>query len=109
MGYMTADVYYQPEAFGLTVLGELNDPQACYSFDDLVVWLHEDGTVYWASDSGCSCPSPFEWATKLADLETVTAESWSEFAQAVAEHCVNEPDSQAADRTQLLAKVSSLI
>jgi hypothetical protein len=30
-----------------------------YEFSDFVVLLH-GGTYYWSSDSGCSCPSPFE-------------------------------------------------
>lgn len=32
-----------------------------YEFDMLVVWRNrETGTVVYAEDSGCSCPSPFE-------------------------------------------------
>lgn len=36
------------------------DPNADYSFDILCFWATEDGRVFTASDSGCSCPSPFE-------------------------------------------------
>ncbi|SRR6266498_856505 len=66
MGWESPDLYSQPEAFGLRVIGELNDPEACYSFRDLVVWQHEEtGMIYYATDSGCSCPSPFEDFTSL--------------------------------------------
>lgn len=36
------------------------DPEADYSFDILCFWATSDGYVYSASDSGCSCPKPFE-------------------------------------------------
>lgn len=87
MGYYDADVYYQPEKFGLTLLDEIDDPQACYSFDILAVWQHEDGRLFWASDSGCSCPSPFEDFTSLDDLTPITQDTWDDFAAAVGGHC----------------------
>lgn len=141
MGYGNPDVYHQPEHFGLTQIGEIDDPFGCYSFDYIVVWQHEDGRLFWAEDSGCSCPSPFELCTALSDLEEITNDSWDAFAVAVRDHCVGheyaferEPsgvgwvrddlegrtvsrrrwrrrkdDPQAADKTQLLAKVSALL
>ena len=72
MGYDVPDVYYQPEKFGLRIVGELNDPEACYSFDDFVLWKHEEtGKFYWAVDSGCSCPTPFEHFTSIDKLTPV--------------------------------------
>lgn len=51
--------YYNPEAVGLTIVAEAEDPEAYYTFNKLVVWT--DGEhLLWATDSGCSCPSPFE-------------------------------------------------
>ncbi len=67
---MRENVYYDPEKFGLTVVGEVDDPGASYSFDKFVVWRAEDGTLYWDQDSGCSCPSPFEDVRSLSDLKT---------------------------------------
>jgi len=81
MGYYSPDPYYQPEAFGLTKLIEEDDPNASYSFDLFVIWKHEDGRVFYATDSGCSCPSPFEWARGLEDLEELT--DWEEFENEV--------------------------
>lgn len=123
MGYYDADVYGQPEKFGLTPIGELYDPEACYSFDILAVWKHEDGRIFWGQSAGCSCPSPFETVTSLEDdeLSLVTNESWEEFAKAVDEHCkpytysnangivYDKVDPQAADKTELLATVAKLL
>ena len=113
MTYGTPDVYYQPEHFGLTPIGEIDDPEACYSFDKLVVWQHDDGRLFWASDSGCSCPSPFEDYTSLDDLNDLTAETWNDFAEDVKEHALpwdkSKDDLAAADKTELLAKVSRLL
>lgn len=69
---MSYDPYYNPEKFGLTTIGEVQWDDDCYGFDLTVVWKHEDGSFYWASDSGCSCPSPFEDYTSLESLESGT-------------------------------------
>lgn len=72
MGYLDNDVYYQPEAFGLQVIGTLNNPEADYDFHMFAVWKHEEtGKIYYASDAGCSCPSPFEDYTSLDKLSEV--------------------------------------
>lgn len=56
----TSNPYYSPADHGLTVVGEACDPTAEYSFDIMVVWT--DGRrLYYATDSGCSCPEPFEY------------------------------------------------
>ena len=86
MGYLADDVYGQPEKFGLTVLDIVDDPEADYSFNLIVVWKHEDGRIFWAQDAGCSCPSPFEDFTSLDDLTLLTDETWAEFEEAVKLH-----------------------
>lgn len=62
MGYMRyVDPYYHPEAFGLTLVAEFELAEPCYSFDTFAIWYRQDtGSYYWANDSGCSCPAPFE-------------------------------------------------
>lgn len=115
------NLYYSPEKSGLRPIGQLNDPDADYSFDMLVVWQHEDGRVLYGSDSGCSCPSPFEDQT-VDDLTEVTRSSWGAFQQSVDLHCYTDtrhkinwddnstkPDRLAGDKTQLLAKVSAIL
>lgn len=64
--------YYSPENFGLTPVAEMSWHEPCYDFDYTVAWTSEDGTLYWASDSGCSCPVPFEDYSSLDDLTTGT-------------------------------------
>ncbi len=72
MGYGVPDVYYQPEAFGLVPVAEIDYSDGCYQFDIRAVWKHtETGRLYTARDSGCSCPSPFEEFTKLELLDEV--------------------------------------
>lgn len=68
MGYYAPDVYHQPEKFGLEPIGEIEWTEPDYSFDFTVVWK-KDSDYYFASDSGCSCPSPFEYYTSIEDLE----------------------------------------
>jgi hypothetical protein len=55
-----ASVYYDPDKFGLKVLGDIDWSSGLYEFDQTVVWQDEQGQMYYADDSGCSCPSPFE-------------------------------------------------
>lgn len=69
MGYYNPDVYYQPEAFGLELVGEISWHEPCYDFDLTAVWKKSRGEYYLASDSGCSCPSPFEDFTSVESLE----------------------------------------
>ncbi|MFD5814355.1 hypothetical protein [Streptomyces sp. NPDC127038] len=55
-----SDIYGSPEKYGLRTIGEVQWGDACYSFDLTVVWQDTTtGALYFADDSGCSCPSPF--------------------------------------------------
>jgi hypothetical protein len=113
--------YYYPETHGLTIIGQLHDPNACYSFYNLVVWQHEDGRVFYDTDAGCSCPVPFENVGSLDDLEPVTLDTWQGFCNVVHDHCVPYrwddetgdkvflDDPQAADKTAILSKVSKIL
>ncbi len=70
--------YYSPEDLGLTQIVFGDDPNACYSFDMFVVWQEDaTGDLYYGTDAGCSCPSPFEWVNSLADLTKYT--DWDTF------------------------------
>lgn len=69
MGYYAPDPYYQPEDFGLTSIGEVSWDNEFYQFDLTAVWRNnETGVIYYADDSGCSCPSPFEDFHDVSDL-----------------------------------------
>ncbi|WP_446685446.1 DUF7574 domain-containing protein [Glycomyces mayteni] len=55
-----SDPYGSPSKYGLTKVGEVEWSEPCWSFDLTAVWKDADGVFYWGSDSGCSCPTPFE-------------------------------------------------
>lgn len=64
--------YYSPGASGLAIVGDL-DAGGGYDFDMLVVWQRiEDGALFWSTDSGCSCPSPFEDVNSVDDLTSIS-------------------------------------
>ena len=85
------NVYSQPEKFGLTILHVLDDPEACYSFQLFVVWTDADGKLFYAEDSGCSCPEPFEDAG-LADLTEITPAAYDTFCRELDTHPAEGPD-----------------
>jgi hypothetical protein len=62
------NVYYDPAAFNLEVVGSFEFAEPDYSFDMCVVWKNERGQFFVGTDSGCSCPCPFEDQT-LDDLD----------------------------------------
>lgn len=51
--------YYNPEQLDLEMI-EFDGPDLTYEFDILLFWRTKEGLVFSASDSGCSCPTPFE-------------------------------------------------
>lgn len=82
MSYGKPDVYHQPEHFGLEIVDSVEWSDGFYQFDTTVVWRDpETGEFFYADDSGCSCPSPFEDFTTRKHLTPVTAQ---EFAREMA-------------------------
>lgn len=66
---MNSNIYYQPTKFNLKMVGDIQWGEAWYNFDITAVWYHEDaGKFYVGSDSGCSCPSPFEDIISVDEL-----------------------------------------
>lgn len=59
------------DKFEMIVEVELSEPD--YSFDLLGIWKTEDG-YYLSTDSGCSCPSPWESHTDDDLTGPLTAE-----------------------------------
>jgi len=105
MGYNVPDPYNQPERFGLTVVGDIEwDNESC-QFNMTMVWTDADGYVYWADDSGCSCPSPFEDVTTLADLSKGT--KWDALAHLQSRGEGNR-DVDPAQYADLCARVAAL-
>jgi hypothetical protein len=63
--------YYNPKNMDLEIIDSI-DCAGSYEFDILVVWKHlSTGVFYWAHDSGCSCPTPFEGYGCLEDLRVL--------------------------------------
>lgn len=69
MAWNTPDVYYQPEVFGLTPVGDIEWDNEAWQFHITAVWVDDAGSIFYATDSGCSCPSPFEGFTALEEVE----------------------------------------
>lgn len=78
--------YYHPEKCGLAILWSV-DTADSYEFDIFVVWEKlDDHTLWYDSDSGCSCPSPFDNADNGHDLKPITKDTWYNFKQAIENH-----------------------
>lgn len=59
----------------LTFVGTIDLDDEPYQFHDLILFVRKaDGVVMYATDSGCSCPSPFE-DTQVKDLIETTADA----------------------------------
>lgn len=79
------NIYYTLEKWDLEIVAILDRENCSYEFDMFVVWKDKKNRLYYASDSGCSCPSPFE-NTGLADLVQATksevlaaADEWNKY------------------------------
>lgn len=66
---MESNVYDSPEKFGLECVGQISWDSPSW-FDLTAVWVNAEGWLYWADDSGCSCPRPFEYVGSLDELQT---------------------------------------
>ena len=75
---MSANIYYSPEAYGLTVVADIDKSSGCYEFDTFVVWKDASGRYYWAEDSGCSCPAPFEWVNLSTAKSGTLADAYND-------------------------------
>lgn len=72
------NIAYDAEKFGLKFLGELSLSDEPYQFDYAGLWKGEEG-YYLSTDSGCSCPSPWENHCSMDDLTgPLTAEQAKE-------------------------------
>jgi hypothetical protein len=94
-------LYYNPEDFGLNVVGEIDWSDAAYEFDLTVVWIRKsDGALVYAEDGGCSCPVPFEDIHTAKDLvPTTPAELQAHLQQR------DQGGKHAADIAELMSRV----
>jgi hypothetical protein len=94
------NVFYNPDKFGLSIVGEVEFSSGIYEFDTSVVWCDESGQHYVADDSGCSCPEPFE-NVDISNLRKIDRlqDLVDYFDQRKAESYRYEPDEDYASRT----------
>jgi len=69
---------------GLTRLDTIELDNEAYSFNLLGLWKGEDG-YYLATDSGCSCPTPWESTTREELTGPLTANDATEEATSLIE------------------------
>lgn len=103
-----SNVYYNPGAFGLELIDSLDEADMSYEYHTLIVLRHiETGRIYWAEDSGCSCPCPFEdyhFSGFDTNLTALTEQSWDAF-----EKQVGSFPAPMYERIELLDKVRPLL
>lgn len=76
--------YYSPEKCGLEILHSI-DTAGSYEFDMFVVWRKiDDNTLWWDTDSGCSCPVPFEYDRN--DLKLINEGGFKTFLRNLENH-----------------------
>ncbi len=68
---MSENIYCHPESYGLKVFAETSNPALDYKFSMFVVWQDKSGNLFYAEDSGCSCPAPFEDISEIEQLNTI--------------------------------------
>jgi hypothetical protein len=105
------NVYYNPEKSGLEQIGQIDWTEPDYSFDMTVVWKDADNKLYWAFDSGCSCPAPFE-DDDLHTLSTGSITALKNHLRAMLDERKGSTwgrPATLADVTELLAKVKKAV
>ena len=107
--------YYSPEKSGLEIIGEVDFSDGSYQFNYLVVWKDlATGKLYYAEDSGCSCPSPFEdyrypGSNSSEQLTPATAhEITAQIGQRLADRSKWHADNGTQEAADLIAKVMAL-
>lgn len=64
--------YYSPEKCGLELLSVIDEPGLSYEYNTTIVTKDiETGKIFVVSDSGCSCPTPFEWTSGLDKMTEI--------------------------------------
>lgn len=80
------NVYYSPEKWGMSIFDQI-DTAGAWEFDMFVIWeKDDDNTLWYATDSGCSCPTPFENIESMKDLDQITTDTLYNFEQALKNH-----------------------
>jgi len=102
------NIYYNPEKCGLETVATL-DEDLSYEFNTLLVVKDKySGKLFFASDAGCSCPTPFEdYYFKGADnnnLEELTKSNLENFERQVQDFPVD-----MGERQKMIVAVRALL
>ena len=94
------NVYYNPEASNLELVASV-DFAGDYEFSMVAVWVDWDtNMMLYGTDSGCSCPVPFE---SQAKMDLARLDNWGRFMNHV-EAMMRGPG-QLADQMDFLRRV----
>jgi hypothetical protein len=67
-------IHMDPAAVGLELVAEVDAYEEAYEFHLVTVWrLLEDGQLLGATDTGCSCPMPYEDVRGRDDLAEINS------------------------------------
>lgn len=101
----TENPYYSPELCGLEIFESI-DTADSYEYDLFVIWKKlDDDTLWWDTDSGCSCPSPFDNGDHGHDLKLINADTLHNFYEELKSHC----DITQKDINNIYKKVTDYI
>lgn len=95
--------YYSPELCGLSIFDEINTADS-YEYDMFVIWRKlDDNTLWWDSDSGCSCPTPFDNGDHGHELTQITEDTFYNFDLALKNHS----DIKTEDYNEMIRNVKN--
>lgn len=109
MGMDDPDIYNDSSLFGLELIGTVEWIIESYEFNMTIVLMDKEGTFYWAQDSGCSCPMPFEEFTSIEQLESGDFFKLAEHLKERAQECDPGEEFAHAEKelVQLLIKIQT--
>lgn len=109
------NIYYNPEDYGLEIIESLADEDLSYEFDIFLIFRDKKSKkLYYAQDSGCSCPSPFEDYGKIDDLSKLNITSLPKFKSEFTDWCKGydwrgSPKIKVTDRQRVIRRVERLL
>lgn len=104
------NIFDEPEKFGLMIVDRIYD--GGYEWSAFVVWQRlDDGTMFWASDSGCSCYGPWDGVQDTDGLQELNSKTRSNFeAELAAFNDYETPQGELfTSKVRVLATVAGLI
>lgn len=105
MANFNANPYYNPSECGLELITTVEEDEA-YQFAIVAVWRDlATNKFYYASDSGCSCPTPFESYNELGSLNPLNEQTWDEFRSHVRDFCSYRYTISSQAKSNFLARV----